>query len=70
MPAQIATSEDIARIEDKLNVLLKLVAPAPTWIGVAEYAERKGVTTATVYRWIAEGRVEARGTRKCREVKV
>ena len=67
---QIATSEDIARVEAKLDVLLDLVAPAPTWVSVADYAARKGVTTATVYRWIAEGRVEARGTRKCREVRV
>jgi hypothetical protein len=70
MPAQIATSDDLARVEAKLDALLAIVQPPPEWVGVADYAERKGVTKQTVYRWIASGAIEARGNGKNREVKV
>lgn len=70
---QIATADDIARVEAKLDAIasrLDILAPAPEWVSVAEYAKRKGVTKQTVYRWIASGTIEARGSGKSREVKV
>lgn len=70
MPAQIATAEDLARLEAKLDALLAIVQPPPRWVSVADYAERKGVSKQTVYRWIASGAIEARGSGKSREVKV
>lgn len=73
MPAQIATAEDLARVEAKLDAIasrLDVLAPPPEWVSVAEYAAREGVTRQTVYRWIASGGIEARGSGKSRKVKV
>lgn len=73
MPAQIATSEDLARVEAELRAIrerLDVLAPPPEWVSVAEYAAREGVTKQTVYRWIASGEIQARGSGKSRKVKV
>jgi hypothetical protein len=73
MPAQIATAEDIAALHAELRAIrerLDYLAPAPQWVSVADYAARKVVTKQTVYRWIASGAIEARGSGKNREVKM
>lgn len=46
------------------------VHPAPEWLPIPMAARAKGVTTATVRRWITEGRIEARGSGRLREVRL
>jgi len=73
MPAQIATSEDLARVEAKLDAIasrLDVLAPPREWVGVATYAAMNGISKTTVYRKIKSGELQTRGNGKTREVKV
>lgn len=68
-----ATSKDIAEVMAEIRAVrqrLDELAPAPQWISVAEYMERKKVSKSTVYRKIEAGELQARGSGKTREVKV
>jgi excisionase family DNA binding protein len=71
----IATAEDIERVEAKLDRLTAMiegatVSPAPEWVSMSEAARRKGVHRSTIDRWIKEQRLQARGAGKLREVRV
>ena len=76
MPAQIATAEDMARLEGKIDALTRIltgatVQPAPEWVSIRDYMARHGIKSAsTVYRKIEAGELQARGSGKTREVKV
>lgn len=70
MQLNLATAEDLARVEGKVDKLLSLVQPPPEWISVEEYMDRKNVSKSTVYRQIKAGELQARGIGKTREVKL
>lgn len=63
---EIATAQDLARIESKLekvegllSELLSKQDPREGWYTVQEYAERLGVSPSTVHRWVTDGRLIA-----------
>ena len=69
---QIATKEDVNALFAELRAMrqrLDELAPPPEWLSVDAYAAKRGVSVATVYRWIRSGQVQARGAGKLREVK-
>lgn len=73
MQLDLATSKDIAEVMAEIRAVrhrLDELAPAPQWVSVAEYMDRKNVSKSTVYRQIKAGELQARGTGKTREVKV
>ena len=70
---QIATKDDFDALMAEIRAVrqrLDELAPAPQWISVAEYMERKEVSKSTVYRRIKAGELQARGIGKTREVRV
>ena len=75
-PQFIAIDPDrLAAVEAKLDLLLArteraTITPAPRWVTVAEYADIRDCSDATVRRWIKNGVVEARGAGRRREVRV
>lgn len=70
MPAD-AYEKIIAEIRDlKGKIDGATITPRPEWVSVPVAAKAKGVTPATVRRWINEGRIEARGVGKAREVRL
>lgn len=60
-----AMIERMDRIERRLEAL----KPESEWVSIPEYAREKGVTARTVRNWIAQGRLEARGSGMTREVR-
>lgn len=69
---QIATKEDVNALMGELRAItarLDELAPPPEWLSVDAYAAKRGVSVATVYRWIRSGQVQARGAGKLREVR-
>ncbi|SIT74522.1 hypothetical protein [Pontibaca methylaminivorans] len=60
-----AMIERMDRIERRLEAL----KPESEWVSILEYAEAKGVMPRTVRNWIAQGRLEARGSGMAREVR-
>lgn len=46
------------------------IAPAPAWVGIKAAAEALHCHPATIRRHIAEGRLEARGSGRKRQVRI
>ncbi len=68
---QIATAEDVRRLEAKLDELRAMLEqPAPEWLTITEAAARLGCSADTIRRRIKSGELEARGAGKLRQVKV
>jgi predicted site-specific integrase-resolvase len=71
---EIATRTDIARLERQIADLKDTLARCgfsaiPEWMSVKDAAALKGVSEATVNRWIREGSWMARGAGKNRVCK-
>lgn len=72
---EIATRADIMSLERRIEALARAlegakIVPRPEWLSIADAAQAEGVTPATIRRWIAEGRIEAKGSGKARRVRV
>lgn len=75
MPAQIATTEDLAALHAEIRAIRQMlegatVIPAPEWVSIKEAARRMNVKPETIRNRIARGEMEARGAGRMREVKV
>lgn len=75
-PSEIATKDDIARVETMLaEVMRRLDAATVTrddsgWMTRKDAASHYGVSLSTIDRKIDRGEIEARGSGKTREVRV
>lgn len=68
---EVATAEDVQRLEAKLDALAALLKPpAPEWVPVKEYAAKEKVSVRTVDRKIKAGILQSREGVRGREVRV
>lgn len=63
------------RLESRLANLERMlmgatITPAPQWVSITDAADRMKVSTDTIRRWVASGRMEAEGAGKARRVKL
>lgn len=65
-----AVAEAVAPLAKQVQELRRRIEPQEEWLTIREAAERANVTTATVRRWINDGRVEAKGYGKARRVRL
>jgi len=63
-----ALFSEIARVHQRLDAVD--MRPRPEWVTVADAAKAMNVTPDTVRRRIKEGALQAKGTGKCRMVKL
>lgn len=75
MPAQIATTEDLAALHAEIRAIRQMlegatVIPAPEWVSIKEAARRMNVTPETIRNRIARGQLKSRRAGRMREVKV
>lgn len=73
MSIEIPTREDFERLAAEVRALRQVlegatITPAPEWVSIADAAKRKGCSTDTIKRRIADGTLKARGAGKLREV--
>ncbi len=66
--------EDFAALRSEIRALRNqingaIITPRAEWISIAEAAKAKGVNRSTIHRWIASGKLEARGSGRLRQVK-
>ena len=67
---QEAVQRAVAPLVREIQELSKRIAPPAEWRSLPDAADHYGVTPGTVRRWIAEGRIEAKGSGKARKVRV
>ncbi|MGI3168443.1 hypothetical protein ACRARG_04775 [Pseudooceanicola sp. C21-150M6] len=64
-----ATMRDIANRLARMEEQLRRLSPPEEWQTVQKAAEAHGVSTATVNRWVRDGRWKAKGCGKMRRVR-
>ncbi|WP_407496793.1 hypothetical protein [Pseudooceanicola sp. MF1-13] len=72
MTSNLATTDDVARLETQIAQLTDLVrqlSPEPGWMTVKEAAESEGVSISTINRRVDKGEWTERGTGSNRRVK-
>ncbi|HCO91066.1 MAG TPA: hypothetical protein DIT40_08850 [Alphaproteobacteria bacterium] len=75
LQVNLATTDDIERLERQIQRLTDMlqgaqVIPAPEWVSIQEAAKHHGRTARTIRDWIDAGKLEARGSGRCREVRI
>ncbi|WP_164989274.1 helix-turn-helix domain-containing protein [Roseovarius sp. A46] len=65
-----AVQSAIAPLVREIRDLRQKIEPPQEWLNVADAAKHFKVSTSTIRRWIKEGRIEAKGSAKRRQVRL
>lgn len=65
-----AVEAAVAPLAREIRDLRAKLDPPKEWVTIPEAADHFGKTTATVRRWISEGKLEAKGSGGMRRVRI